>query len=304
MERRVPLDVLVVGMHHHSPQYRTKVLRRLLREHPSVRAYGSTQRLEEARTLALQGEVNTIFADPWIDMGGRLVSFIREIRKERPHIVFVLYAEPRLHESLIEQAPELEHYLSLDLDDLYPETGNDECSATEARQRLDSILRKCEEWHCEQFQYDVAISFSGADREIARSLASALMEAGVIVFFDEFEEADLLGKDLYDHLTVIYSKRARYSLMLVSRSYAERVWPTLERRSMQERALIERGKEYVIPVRLDDTPIKGLLSTTAHVSIAKGPAAIANLICKKLWMIDSKKPKLVIGTSRPEDEQP
>ena len=57
MERRVPLDVLVVGMHHHRSQSRTTALRRLLREHPAVRAYGSTQHLEEAHTLAIQGEV-------------------------------------------------------------------------------------------------------------------------------------------------------------------------------------------------------------------------------------------------------
>lgn len=305
MERRVPLDVLVVGMHHHSPSSRTTTLRRLLREHPAVRAYGSTHHLAEVRSLAFQGEVNTIFVDPYADSGGGKLAFlIREIRKERPHIVFVLYAGSDEHRFLLKQAPELEHYFVLDLDQPYRIADDDEHAAAKALQRLDSVLRKCEEWHRDQFQYDVAISFSGADRENARALASALTEASVTVFFDEYEEADFLGKDLFDHLTTVYSKRARYSLMLISRSYAERAWPTLERRSMQERALMNRGKEYVIPVRIDETPITGLLSTIGYVSIKKGSAAIADLVRRKLWIVDSKKPKLVIGSSWPEDDPP
>jgi hypothetical protein len=303
MERRFPLEVLVIGMHHHSPEVRTAALRIFLREHPAVRAYGSTQYLEEARSLALRGEVNTIFVDPWVEQSrDSLVPFIREIRRERPSIVFILYAPPDQRESLVKQAPELEHYFSLDLDNSFLREGGDERSAIDGKQLVDSVLRKCEEWHREQFQYDVAISFSGADREAARDLASALTEAGVSVFFDEFEEAELLGKDLYDHLTVVYSKRARYSLMLVSRSYAERAWPTLERRSMQERALAERGKEYVLPIRIDDTQVPGLLSTIGYVSIAKGARAIAALVCRKLWMVDSDKAKVVIGTSSTETE--
>lgn len=304
MERRFPLEVLVIGMHHHGPQSRTTLLRSLLREHPAVRAFGSTDFLEEARRLALQGEVNTIFADPWVGTD-ELVSFIREIRKERPRIVFVIYADPLQRSSLFEIAPELKHYFSLDLDeDEFYLLKHDDASVMEARQCLETVLQRCDAWHREQFQYDVAISFSGADREIARGLASALVESGVTVFFDEFEEANLIAKDLYDYLSVVYSKRARYSMMLVSRSYAGSAWPTLERRSMQERALMERGQEYVIPVRIDDTPITGLLSTIGYVSIAKGPAKIADLVCRKLWMVDSKTPKQVIGTSRPEYEEP
>jgi len=56
-------------------------------------------------------------------------------------------------------------------------------------------------------EYDVALSFAGEDRALARELAALLRDAGFKVFYDEYEQATLWGKNLYDHLTDVYSKR-------------------------------------------------------------------------------------------------
>ena len=50
------------------------------------------------------------------------------------------------------------------------------------------------------YKYDVALSYSGKDPEIARKIALALQDRGVKVFYDEWAKADLWGKDL--HLTL------------------------------------------------------------------------------------------------------
>jgi len=50
----------------------------------------------------------------------------------------------------------------------------------------------------------------------------------------------------------IYSKRARFCVMFVSRDYLDREWTNHERQSAQERMLREKGKEYILPVRVDD----------------------------------------------------
>lgn len=55
-------------------------------------------------------------------------------------------------------------------------------------------------------QYDAVISFAGEDRDYAERLAALLKREGFKVFYDKYEEADLWGKNLYDHLTEIYSK--------------------------------------------------------------------------------------------------
>ncbi len=47
--------------------------------------------------------------------------------------------------------------------------------------------------------YDVALSFAGPQRDYARSLASALQDAGVRVFLDEFAQEELWGgRPLYE----------------------------------------------------------------------------------------------------------
>jgi len=50
------------------------------------------------------------------------------------------------------------------------------------------------------YDYDVALSFAGEDREYVEIVADILHELGVKVFYDKYEEADLWGRDLYTHL--------------------------------------------------------------------------------------------------------
>ena len=55
--------------------------------------------------------------------------------------------------------------------------------------------------------------------------------------------------------------------MFVSKDYAERVWTNHERQSAQERMLRERGRDYVLPVRVDGTELPGLTTTIAYLPI-------------------------------------
>lgn len=64
--------------------------------------------------------------------------------------------------------------------------------------------------------YDVALSFAGEDRTHAQSLADALRQRYIRVFYDEYEKAALWGKDLYAHLSDVYQNRARYCVILIS----------------------------------------------------------------------------------------
>ena len=51
------------------------------------------------------------------------------------------------------------------------------------------------------FDYDVAISFAGEQREEAEAIADCLKKNEVNVFYDGYEKAHLWGKDLYEHLS-------------------------------------------------------------------------------------------------------
>ena len=88
-------------------------------------------------------------------------------------------------------------------------------------------------------------------------VATTLKTHGVKVFFDKFEKADMWGKNLADHFTDVFSKRARYVVMFVSRHYARKAWPTFERQQAQARA-IQSQETVILPARFDDTEVPGL----------------------------------------------
>ena len=66
--------------------------------------------------------------------------------------------------------------------------------------------------------FDVALSFAGEDREHAKQLADHLESGGYTYFYDEYEQADLWGKNLYVHLSSIYKDKARYCVVFLSKT--------------------------------------------------------------------------------------
>jgi hypothetical protein len=114
------------------------------------------------------------------------------------------------------------------------------------------------------FQFDVALSFAGEDRGYVGDIAERLRSRDVRVFYDQYEQATLWGKDLYEHLDYVYQRAARYCVLFASEHYAGKVWTNHERKSAQARALDE-NREYILPVRFDDTEIPGLRSTVAYI---------------------------------------
>ena len=132
------------------------------------------------------------------------------------------------------------------------------------------------------FEYDVAISFAGEQRSEAEAIARCLQKSGARVFYDGYEQADLWGKNLYEHLDDVYQNKARYCLLLISSAYAEKVWTNHERRSAQARALLQKT-EYILPVRFDGTEIPGLPPTVGYLRFQdRGVAGICVLLLQKL----------------------
>ncbi len=136
-----------------------------------------------------------------------------------------------------------------------------------------------------QQEYDVALSYAGEDKAYVEAVAHALRRKSLRVFYDSFEEADLIGRNLIDHLSEIYQNKARLCIVFVSAAYARKPFPRLERQAAQARAM-EGDQPYIIPVRLDDSEIPGLLSSVAYVS-GKTPEGLAQLIASKLLLTES-----------------
>lgn len=130
--------------------------------------------------------------------------------------------------------------------------------------------------------YDVAFSFAGEDRDYVSQVAQSLKEKGIKVFYDEFEQINLWGKDLYQYLSDLYKNKADYTVLFISEHYARKQWTSHELKSAQARAFAE-SQEYILPVRFDATEIPGILPTTGYLDISKmNPAQLAAGIVQKL----------------------
>jgi len=131
--------------------------------------------------------------------------------------------------------------------------------------------------------FDVAISFAGTEREYAKQLAELLRASGFRVFYDDFYPEQLWGKDLVAFFDRVYRKASKYCVMFISTEYANRIWTTHERRSAQARALEEKGREYILPIRVDQTDLEGLPPTVGYLPLDQYSIEhIAELLMKKM----------------------
>jgi len=132
-----------------------------------------------------------------------------------------------------------------------------------------------------EFEYDIALSFAGEQREYVEKVAEILFALGIRVFYDKFEEIDMWGKNLYDYLQNTYNKKAKYCAIFISKDYKDKIWTNHERESAQARALISK-KEYIIPIKFDETELPGLNSTIFYLDANKNsPEELASKIAKK-----------------------
>jgi len=114
------------------------------------------------------------------------------------------------------------------------------------------------------YEFDVAVSFAGEDREFVEAVVSGLKDGGLRVFYDSDYFSDIWGEDLIEYLDTVYRVKARFAVLFISRFYAEKMWTRHERRSALARAL-EQSTAYVLPIRLDSSSLPGLQPTIGYL---------------------------------------
>ncbi len=144
---------------------------------------------------------------------------------------------------------------------------------------------KTTELPLDEWRWDVALSFAGAQRDYVGQVAEALKARGVRCFYDADEQIELWGRYLAEELPAIYGEQAAAVVVFVSAEYVARDWTRLERRAALARAVGER-REYVLPARFDETPLPGLLSDMVTVDLrGRTPQQFAAMIAAKLATI-------------------
>jgi hypothetical protein len=163
------------------------------------------------------------------------------------------------------------------------------------------IIRQADAYADAHKGYDVALSFAGEDRSLVEEVAVGLRRRRVRVFYDRFEQAELWGKDLYQHLFDVYSSKARYCVVFVSEHYVTKPWTRHEIKAAQAKQFVSES-EYILPVRLDDSRLPGLAPTVGYVDARNLNAeGIVQLIAEKLGRTS---PKLFRGMDLGHDFDP
>lgn len=133
----------------------------------------------------------------------------------------------------------------------------------------------------EKFNFDIAVSYASEDRRLVDQVARLLIKNDVKIFYDQFEKANLWGKDLLPYLTDVYM-RAKFCVMFLSKNYAKSRWTDHEKKAAQTQAF-KMKREYILPVRIDHSTISGILPVTAYLEWrAEGAKGITQLVLQKL----------------------
>jgi hypothetical protein len=136
-----------------------------------------------------------------------------------------------------------------------------------------------------EIDFNVAISYAGEDREVVEPIAATLVRERIRVFYDRYMEPELWGKDLHQHLTDVYRRRARFCVMVISSNYASKLWPTIEREAAVARAVSE-NLDYILPLRLDDTVVPGLPASLVYVDLrSRTQECASDIIVKRVRLV-------------------
>ncbi len=128
----------------------------------------------------------------------------------------------------------------------------------------------------------MALSFAGEQRPYVDRVAVALTTLGIKHFYDLDHQVTLWGTNQGETLQRIYLQDSSSVIMFISKEYAEKAWPIAERRATLTRAIRER-REYVLPVRFDDTVLPGLDPDLGYLRASDySPERLATAIAEKL----------------------
>ena len=102
------------------------------------------------------------------------------------------------------------------------------------------------------------------------------------MFYDDFAQETLWGKDLAEEFERIFGRDSRFVVLFVSKSYLAKAWPNHERQSAIA-ARVERQEAMVLPVVFDVTRIPGLPSSVSYLRAADyDPSSLAKMILQRL----------------------
>jgi hypothetical protein len=118
------------------------------------------------------------------------------------------------------------------------------------------------------YEWDIALSFAGENRELAEYLDDKLTFLDVPVFYDANYEANYLGKTWSAKFKEIFGEKSRFVVCILDKRHSDKIWPTFEREIFTPRV----ASGTVIPIFLDDTKFVGIPHDVIGIKFNFDPA--------------------------------
>ena len=121
----------------------------------------------------------------------------------------------------------------------------------------------------EPFTFDVFLSYSSKDKAVVRDLADRLRKDGLNVWFDDWvlKPGDSIPAKIEEGL-----EQSRVLVLCMSANAFGSDWSQLEAGTFRFRDPLNKERRF-IPLRLDDSPIKGSLAQFLYISWRAGDRA-------------------------------
>jgi hypothetical protein len=104
------------------------------------------------------------------------------------------------------------------------------------------------------FEWDIAISFAGENRQFAEFIDKQLRDLDISVFYDRNYEDNYLGSPWSNQFLDVFVEKSRLVVAILDHHHKAKVWPTFERDCFTKRV----AEKEVIPVFLDETIFPGI----------------------------------------------
>ncbi|CAM1342395.1 hypothetical protein [Tenacibaculum amylolyticum] len=130
-------------------------------------------------------------------------------------------------------------------------------------------------------KYDIVISFTEAQKEIAMNISLALELLDMVPFYYPYKEEESLGKNLIENLKNIYQNEGVVVVAIFSEEYFLKKYTLIEFKEIQKRLLNE--PDCLIPVLYGEVELPTSLKGLTHICWEKtDPKSIASIIKERI----------------------
>jgi TIR domain len=143
-----------------------------------------------------------------------------------------------------------------------------------------------------KYKYDVAISVAHEEVHIAQKIAASLKNLGITYFLYTEQRAQNWGGHILKISLDKYGAEAKYVMLIISKIYVEKYWANIENQISQ--IFAKRREVYILPLRLDNTPVDGLSKYIVFEKWYDNPDEIASFIADKLRLRNKIKTPVII----------